>query len=187
MRCNWKPGGCPQYLNLHDPALSTLGGSHEAEILKKALSELFPDVNDLGQWVGQPYGAQFAASRNAIRRIPLQSWVKWREWLINTDLTNYPSGRVWEYTWQYVLSRKATFCPSMYQCYCEGYGVCFSSNKAFEDWTKQGEKQEEKFSKYLLMQPVGRKAVEMKTRLTKERDAWDKVLKAAKERGDADR
>ncbi|KAF1979937.1 hypothetical protein BU23DRAFT_366676, partial [Bimuria novae-zelandiae CBS 107.79] len=143
LRCNWKPGGCPQYLNLHNPTQSTLDGSAEAQTLKNAWSELFPDVNDMPEWVGQPYGGQFAASRDTIRRTPLQSWVLWREWLVNTNLTDYQSGRVWEYTWQYVLAGEAIFCPSMDQCYCEGYGVCFGSSKAFEDRIKRGERLEE--------------------------------------------
>lgn len=184
LRCNWMPGGCPLYLNLYDPTLSALNGSTQAQVLKKAWSELFSVVAEMPEWVGQPYGGQFAASRDAIRRIPLQGWIKWREWLISTNLTDYDSGRVWEYTWQYVLAEKERFCPSMYQCYCEGYGVCFSSDKAFEDWRMRGQKLEEKISKYLLMQPTGRKAVEMKKKLMKEKDALDRVLKDAKDRGD---
>ncbi|KAF1828263.1 hypothetical protein BDW02DRAFT_575012 [Decorospora gaudefroyi] len=184
LRCNWKPGGCPQYLNLRDLSLSASEGSVQAQTLKKAWSELFPEVEELPEWVGQPYGGQFAASRDAIRKIPLQSWVLWRDWLVNTNLTDYHSGRVWEYTWQFVLAGKATCCLNMYGCYCERYGVCFDSDKAFEDWTKQGEQLEEKFSKYLRMQPIGGKAIEMKMKLMKERDALDKVLKEAKNRGD---
>jgi hypothetical protein len=63
--------------------------------------------------------------------------------------------------------------------------MCFSSNDALQDWRKRGEKLEEKISKCLLMQPIRRKAVEIKTKLTKEKDAFDRVLKEAKDRGDA--
>lgn len=182
LRCNWKPGGCPRYLNLHDPTRSAFEGSAEAQVLKTAWSELFPGLKEVPEWVSQPYGGQFATTRDAIHKIPLQSWVRWREWLINTDLSDYHSGRVWEYTWQYVLAGEANFCPDMYQCYCEGYGVCFRSSKAFREWTERGEKLEEDFSKYLL---AGQKSIEMKTKLMKERATIDAILKEAKDRGDS--
>jgi hypothetical protein len=183
LRCSWKPGGCPQYLNLRDPSLSAFEGSAEAQTLRTAWSELLPDLKEVPEWVSQPYGGQFATTRDTIRTIPLQSWIQWREWLIHTDLADYHSGRVWEYTWQYVLTGRATFCPDMYQCYCEGYGICFGSNEAFLDWTERGETLEENFSRYLLMQPTGRIAVEMKTKLLKEKDALDLLLKEAKDGG----
>ena len=119
-------------------------------------------------------------TRDAVRRIPRKSWVRWREWLVNTNLSDYQSGRVWEYIWQYVLAGKATFCPGMYRCYCEGYGVCFGSNEAFQEWTRRGEQLEEDFKKYLLAQ-----SVEIKTKLLKERAALDAILKDAKDKGGA--
>jgi hypothetical protein len=182
LRCNWKPGGCPQYLNLRNPSRSTLNGSSQADLLKRTWQELFPHDGEWPEWVGQTYGAQFAASRDSIRRVPLQSWIRWRNWLLTTDLSNYDSGRVWEYTWQYVLAREADFCPSMYRCYCEGFGVCFVDEKAFEEWRKRSEQLDEMWDKYLLMRQGGRKPV-VKMRIVEEKKALDRVLREAKDRG----
>lgn len=180
LRCNWQPGGCPRYLNLLETGMSKLDGAVQAATLKSAWLELFPDVAALPEWVGQAYGGQFAASRDAIRRLPLSSWVRWRDWLINTNLTNYDSGRVWEYTWQYVLAEKALFCPSMYQCYCEGYGICFESPIAFEEWISQKNALKEKVSEYLLRHSAGKSTLEMKLSLLKENAQLDKFLEHAK-------
>ena len=185
MRCNWKPGGCPLYLNLHDPARSKFGGMEQASILKAAWSELFPSSTASPEWASQPYGGQFAASREAIRNVPLKDWVRWRDWLVMTELTDYHSGRVWEYTWQYVLAGMSTFCPPPRDCYCEGYGVCFGSNFTFEEWTSRQDKLDDAISEYLLRNLTREEATTMQEWLDGEKTVLEKALKRAKEQGSA--
>lgn len=49
--------------------------------------------------IAAPCCAQFAVSREAVRRHGLEWWVRLRKWLIETELDNRSSGRVLEYTW----------------------------------------------------------------------------------------
>ena len=124
LRCSWSPG-CPAELDLTKPA----GNSTAQETkMKAAWHELHPD-DPLPDVMAQPCCAQFAASRTRIREVPLWRWVHYRDWLLATDLDDYHSGRVWEYTWQYVLAGESVFCPAPEVCYCEGYGICFDANR----------------------------------------------------------
>ncbi len=59
----------------------------------------------------------------------------YRDWLLKTELNDATSGRVLEYTWQYIFTGLWEFCPSQHQCYCEGYGICFEgSEKGLQRW-----------------------------------------------------
>lgn len=69
--------------------------------------------------------------------------MRFREWLLNTELNDVNSGRVFEYAWHstfYILERlpriftcidispvifhkKAVHCPKASECYCEQYGL----------------------------------------------------------------
>ncbi|KAJ9629859.1 hypothetical protein H2203_002241 [Taxawa tesnikishii (nom. ined.)] len=78
--------------------------------------------------------AQFAASREAILRVPLSRWEHYRQWFIDTPLEDSISGRIWEFTWQWVLTSQAVVCPSVQACYCGGYGLCFESEAEIMSW-----------------------------------------------------
>lgn len=43
----------------------------------------------------------------------------------------------------------------MCRCYCEGYGVCFAPDLTLEDWTEWGKRLDKKWSRYLLIEPMG--------------------------------
>ena len=44
------------------------------------------------------------------------------------------SGRVMEYSWQYLFTGKPELCPEMHMCYCDGYGICFGGPVEFQNW-----------------------------------------------------
>jgi hypothetical protein len=44
------------------------------------------------------------------------------------------TGRIFEYLWQVVFTDQSVFCPSQRTCYCDGYGVCFETEKTFDKW-----------------------------------------------------
>jgi hypothetical protein len=131
LRCHWKPG-CPDWLHPK---------SHEEDIVKKeqlvleqSWSELFP-LDPLPSVLAQPCCAQFALSRERVLSVPKSRFVYFRDWLRRTPLSTYISGRIWEYTWQFVFTRQAVVCPDMHVCYCDVYGVCFSGER-FNKWFK---------------------------------------------------
>jgi hypothetical protein len=172
LRCNWDPG-CPSWLNLHNSSASSPAvKADEIETMKTAWQDLLPAA-PMPEWIAQPSGAQFAASRAKIQAVSLGVWKSWRDWLIKTPLTNDQSGRVWEYLWQYALTGQSTVCPQMDQCYCEGYGVCFTSATKFVVWRAWWREAQDWTMEYLQLKSEGRSARDLKDKI----DARNDVLK----------
>ncbi|KAJ9618516.1 hypothetical protein H2203_009113 [Taxawa tesnikishii (nom. ined.)] len=145
LRCAWDPG-CPDWLHPLDPAVpDTVSGSRTSEmgrvaldkaeepLMAAAFKELFP-LDPVPKILSQPCCGQFALSRERIQAIPLARYVYFRDWLLRTELSDYLSGRVWEYLWHYLFTGRTVDCPSMRGCYCSGYGICFGGEMEFEGW-----------------------------------------------------
>ncbi len=76
--------------------------------------------------------AQFAVSRDAIRANDLAVYERWRNWLLETELSDAVSGRVLEYSWHILFGREAVHCPPAKGCYCETFGLCGEEMKCTE-------------------------------------------------------
>lgn len=143
LRCHLDPG-CPDHIHPSSPSEdeSDQANRPEEAIVGRAWLELFPDEKEKGppKVLSQPCCAQFALSADRIRAIPLQRYVFFREWLLNSKLEDSLSGRVWEYVWQYIFAGVHEFCPEEHVCYCDGYGVCFGGKTEFEYWFSVREK-----------------------------------------------
>lgn len=74
--------------------------------------------------LGVPCCAQFAVSRDQIQRRELAEYVRFREWLLMTELDDYTSGRVFEYLWHVIFGKQAVYCPNERMCYCQQFGRC---------------------------------------------------------------
>ena len=121
MRCHWSPG-CPEWLH-PDSEEQTLGKQEEA-VLSECWSELFP-LDPIPKTLSQPCCAQFALSHDRIHSIPRNQFIFFRDWILRTPLSDYISGRIWEYSWQYLFTGQSVSCPAEHLCYCDGFGVCF--------------------------------------------------------------
>lgn len=128
------------------PAQATTDESVVEAVLAQNWPQLFPDL-PLPEVLSQPCCAQFAVSRDRILAHPRRRYEELRAWLLATDLADYYSGRVFEYTWQVLFAGTAVHCPSMRACYCDGYGVCFGSAAAFERWFELRYKRNEMIGK----------------------------------------
>ncbi|KAE8373358.1 hypothetical protein BDV26DRAFT_301147 [Aspergillus bertholletiae] len=122
LRCQHGPG-CPAQIRL-----ALAGGQYnpdvpEAAVIGESWKTLFPEEH-MPAVLAQPCCSQFAVSAEVIRRVPLMNYVAYRRWLIEVDLDDNLSGRVWEYLWQWIFTGQAEVCPDERVCYCEGYGVC---------------------------------------------------------------
>ena len=110
LRCVWVLG-CPVEIR---PFADELPAGQEPqpsgrrlttkEIFKRAFEELLPDI-PVPQEVGVSCCSQFAVTRETVRQRPLEDYVHFRQWLIDTPLTDDLSGRVLEYAWH----SKSTF------------------------------------------------------------------------------
>ncbi|MCJ1251355.1 hypothetical protein MMC30_008587 [Trapelia coarctata] len=130
IRCGWDPG-CPEWLHPYDE--TELLGKQEQRVLAKVWSELFP-LDPLPTNLAQPCCAQFAVSRARVLSIPHARFVFYRDWLLRTPLTDYYSGRIWEFVWQYAFTGQAVVCPPEHACYCDGYGVCFGGEIEYKEF-----------------------------------------------------
>jgi outer membrane murein-binding lipoprotein Lpp len=128
-RCHHEPG-CPDWLHINRPD-AELDSSRKME--EESWHELHPGVEPPPA-ISQPCCAQFAVSRDRIRANPRSEYIRYREWLLNTSLDDVFSGRILEYSWQYIFAGVPEFCPAMHVCYCDGYGICFGGPQQLDDW-----------------------------------------------------
>jgi hypothetical protein len=130
MRCHWDPG-CPSWM--HPGTVEEDINKQEETMLARSWSELFP-LDPIPSVLAQPCCAQFAISKDRIRSLPLARYVFYRDWLLRTSLSDYLSGRVWEYIWQFVFTGQIVVCPKEHVCYCDGFGVCFGGEAEYEHY-----------------------------------------------------
>ena len=143
MRCEWYPG-CPEWLHPKNAQESL--AKQEEEVLSRSWKELFP-ASPIPKALGQPCCAQFALSRERILSISLSQFIFYRDWIMRTPLSDYVSGRIWEYTWQFLFTGQSIVCPVEHICYCDGFGVCFGGHTEYNDFerlrqTKEGYERE---------------------------------------------
>ncbi|KAJ5593133.1 hypothetical protein N7537_010037 [Penicillium hordei] len=136
-RCGFGPG-CPAWM--HPGALEADESKQEEIMLARAWGELFPD-QEIPSVLAQPCCAQFALSRDRIRSIPRARFVFYRDWLLSTDLSDYITGRIWEYLWQFIFTGEAVLCVDESVCLCDGYGFCFGG---YEEWNNYREAETKK-------------------------------------------
>lgn len=130
LRCVWILG-CPGEIW---PKRDALEGSYidairngrtltANRIYKQAFEELMPGIGapDL---VGVSCCSQFAVSQETIRLRPREEYIRWRKWLLETELPDDLSGRVLEYTWHVIFGKDSVHCPDADHCYCKVYGLC---------------------------------------------------------------
>ena len=130
LRCHWSPG-CPEWL--HPGNLQESLEKQEEVVLSRCWSELFPS-DPLPAALGQACCAQFALSKERVLSIPLSRFIFYRDWIARTTLSDYVSGRIWEYSWQFLFTGQSIYCPAEHICYCGGFGLCFGGVSEFEEF-----------------------------------------------------
>ena len=132
MRCDWSPG-CPQWLRPKAPSESL--SKQEEIVLSHCWHELFPH-DSLPETVAHACCAQFALSKKRLQSIPKSRYIFYRDWVMRTPLSDYISGRIWEYSWQYLFTNETVHCPDEYACYCDGFGVCFGGQERYSVYNR---------------------------------------------------
>ncbi|KIW69258.1 hypothetical protein PV04_05143 [Phialophora macrospora] len=137
-RCHLDPG-CPNWLHV-DQSRWKYDLYHKPEepaLTSQVFHDLFGEDVPVPDSISQPCCAQFAVSGQRIRQRPLADYIHYRDWLLHTPLDDKTSGRIMEYSWQYIFSGRFTFCPSQHKCYCDGYGICFEGgDEGLKGWLK---------------------------------------------------
>jgi hypothetical protein len=98
LRCAWVLG-CPVEIRPYkDEAATNDGPIHAKHIYKTAFQQLFPNT-EVPAEIGVACCSQFALRRETIRQRPRADYMRYRDWLMNTELEDALSGRVLEYAW----------------------------------------------------------------------------------------
>ena len=134
LRRGWGPG-YPDWM--HPGTLEESSEKQEETMLARSWGEIFPD-DPIPDVLAQPCCAQFAVSRDRILSIPKARFVFYRDWVLRTELSDYISGRVWEYLWHVVFTGENVMCPSEHICYCDGYGICFGGDAEYREFRDLG-------------------------------------------------
>ncbi|TVY32702.1 hypothetical protein LOCC1_G008776 [Lachnellula occidentalis] len=122
LRCVWTLG-CPAEMEL-DKSIETIDASRTTEIAyPKAFEELFPGQT-LPSTVGVACCAQFVVTREKILERPVEDYKRYRQWLLDTPLDDYVSGRILEYSWHIIFGKPPVHCPDPKECYCKVFGQC---------------------------------------------------------------
>ncbi|KXT02270.1 hypothetical protein AC578_5046 [Pseudocercospora eumusae] len=129
LRCCWTLG-CPVEIR---PLREAEAGYPDSDpdspkaragsFFKAAFEQMFPGQR-VPEEVGAPCCAQFAVTADTIRQRPRADYERYRDWLLNTSLSDYLSGRIMEYSWHIIFGKQAVHCPNAGHCYCKLFGLC---------------------------------------------------------------
>jgi len=104
----------------------------------------------------QPCCAQFAVSKERIWATTRARYIYYRDWLLQTELDDYLSGRVFEYTWQLIFKGLTSDCEDEFICFCDVYGICFVDAEELNLWMALFH-EEERIQYRLDEEPVDKK------------------------------
>ncbi|KAK7732784.1 hypothetical protein SLS57_000727 [Botryosphaeria dothidea] len=101
LRCTLGPG-CPAEVQpfREDTPFNRLYERSMAGVWELFFDTPCPEV------IAAPCCAQFAVSRDQIMMRPLEDYVLYRQWLMETDLDDDNSGRIFEYLWHIIFGRE---------------------------------------------------------------------------------
>jgi hypothetical protein len=153
LRCTWVVG-CPSEL---EPARYLRERPDDTDHptameFPNQFMELFPGVT-VPHVVGIPCCSQFAVSRKRIRDRPIEDYVRYRDWLLNTSLPTDVSGRIFEYSWHsmhlpcvfgradvpVIFGKPAQHCIDPRACYRQTYSYCNMADEDLENQWSWGE------------------------------------------------
>jgi hypothetical protein len=132
---SWQ-SACPNWINtsitIESPEFNPELKAEEP-FVKKAFIDNFPS-DPVPEILSAPCCSQFAVTKEAIHLLPREQYKKSVNWIINTDLPDAHSGRIWERFWQWMFLRRAVDCPEEFKALCRNYHICFESEADWEEW-----------------------------------------------------
>lgn len=122
LRCTWILG-CPVEIRPLEDENSVDEYKKAARAFKKSFEEILPG-EEVPEAVGQSCCAQFAVTRASILARDRSAYEGMRQWILDTDLQDHESGRVFEYMWHIIFGKAPVYCPDAGECYCRLFGLC---------------------------------------------------------------
>lgn len=99
LRCDWSPG-CPDEVQ----PFRQLAGRTTEIAFAGAWIRIFNNTN-IPEIVGAPCCAQFAVTKKQVLARPLSDYQHYHDWLMETELDDETSGRVFEYLWHIIFGQ----------------------------------------------------------------------------------
>ncbi|KAL1621546.1 hypothetical protein SLS54_005567 [Diplodia seriata] len=117
LRCTLGPG-CPAEVQPYrqDTPANRLYEKNMTTVWEHFFGTACPEV------IAAPCCAQFAVSRKQIMARPVSDYVLYRQWLMETELDDDNSGRVFEYLWHILFGQDPVHCPEYGFCWANVYG-----------------------------------------------------------------
>jgi hypothetical protein len=133
LQCDWGHG-CPDFLQMNVSAVKGRSLYHQTRNAQDAFAELFPGQS-MPNSLAVPGGGQFAVTRDLVHRIPLERFLFFRSWLMESSLDSYQAGQIFEFFWHMMFLgiSASQLCPTEPVCYCQQYGVCLGSSDGTSD------------------------------------------------------
>ena len=128
LRCNTF-GACPDMIRTDRPKTDP-GFDDPGHLVEKFVPAAWEELQVLGPGIEVPQTiasaccAQFAVSREQVRRRPKEYYENIRRWIIETGENDWVSGRVMEYMWHMMFGKDPVNCPQEDVCWCDVYGRC---------------------------------------------------------------
>lgn len=117
LRCTHIPG-CPDEIQpFRDPFDPSRASENH---MMEAWKDLFGN-SDVPNVIGAACCAQFAVSRDQVLKRPLDDYVRYRQWILDTSLEDDLSGRIIEYLWHIIFGKPPVDCPAQDQCFWDVY------------------------------------------------------------------
>jgi hypothetical protein len=107
IRCAWMLG-CPAEIKPLDEEGEHREAVHAGGDYKQSFQHLFPG-KEVPREVGVSCCAQFAATKEKIKERPKSEYERYRQWIMDTELSDSISGRVLEYSWHSMLPLRPCF------------------------------------------------------------------------------
>lgn len=101
LRCNWVPG-CPDEVQPFRKEPGKVAETH----MEDAWKFFFGNDSEVPITLAAACCSQFAVSREQIRKRNKVEYERYREWLMNTDLDDDTSGRIFEFLWHVIMGRE---------------------------------------------------------------------------------
>ncbi|KAF2138953.1 uncharacterized protein K452DRAFT_310922 [Aplosporella prunicola CBS 121167] len=126
LRCDWYPS-CPMEIRpvTHDAVVWGPGVNRQPteDEIARSWSTLFPGM-PVPETIASQCCAQFAVTREAVRRHAKGDYRRLRQWVLDSSLPDDVSGRVLEKLWAYIMTGEPVHCPAPQRCACEYFGQC---------------------------------------------------------------
>ncbi|EGX95962.1 hypothetical protein CCM_00616 [Cordyceps militaris CM01] len=122
LRVSWE-NACPAWLDT--TKTPDEADKQEEPYMREAFAANFGPPLEVPRILAGPCCSQFVVTREAVRQHPRAQYKRSRDWLVETELSDYIAGRTWEHMFPWLFRGAATDCPGEAQTYCAMYGVCF--------------------------------------------------------------